>query len=114
MADNKATIKKKGSRPKGRTTKGRMRRLENVVIENAIRLFINEKFAAATKTWEEIEEPYQKVNSFIKLMEFVVPKKRLVDFKSETDPENSLEARLSKMMKKHKAVNIIADGKSSL
>ncbi|WP_071137334.1 hypothetical protein [Petrimonas mucosa] len=112
--NNKATIKKKAGRPKGFTTKGRMTRLENVGAENAIRLFINHKFAAATQAWEEIEDPYQKVNTFIKLMEFVIPKRRSVDFKPEAGPENSLEARLSKMMKEHNAVNNNADEKSSL
>lgn len=109
---NKATVNKtKAGRPKGFTTKGRMTRLENVGAENAIRLFINHKFAAATQAWEEIEDPYQKVNTFIKLMEFVIPKKRSVDFKPEAGPESSLEARLSKMMKEHNAVNINADEK---
>ncbi len=110
--NNNAKVKKTmAGRPKGFTTKGRMTRLENVGAENAIRLFINQKFAAATQAWEEIEDPYQKVNTFIKLMEFVIPKKRSVDFKPEAGPESSLEARLSKMMKEHNAVNINADEK---
>jgi Na+-transporting NADH:ubiquinone oxidoreductase subunit NqrF len=112
--NNKAAIKKKAGRPKGFTTKGRMTRLENVGMENAIRLFINQKFAAAVQAWEEIDDPNQKVNTFIKLMEFVIPKRRSVDFKPEIDTENSLEARLSKMMKEHNAVNNNADEKSSL
>ena len=58
--------------------------------------------------WGEINK---KVNTFIKLMEFVIPKRRSVDFKPEAGPENSLEARLSKMMKEHNAVNNNADGK---
>ena len=112
---NKATVNKtKAGRPKGFTTKGRMTRVENVGMENAIRLFINEKFAAAVQAWEEIDDPNQKVNTFIKLMEFVIPKRRSVDFKPEIDTENSLEARLSKMMKEHNAVNNNADEKSSL
>jgi Na+-transporting NADH:ubiquinone oxidoreductase subunit NqrF len=112
---NKATVNKtKAGRPKGFTTKGRMTRLENVGAENAIRLFINQKFAAAVQAWEEIDDPNQKVNTFIKLMEFVIPKRRSVDFKPEIDTENSLEARLSKMMKEHNAVNNNADEKSSL
>jgi hypothetical protein len=44
-------------------------------------------------------------------LEFVIPKKRSVDFKPEAGPESSLEARLSKMMKEHNAVNINADEK---
>jgi Na+-transporting NADH:ubiquinone oxidoreductase subunit NqrF len=112
---NKATVNKtKAGRPKGFTTKGRMTRLENVGAENAIRLFINQKFAAAVQAWEEIDDPNQKVNTFIKLMEFVIPKRRSVDFKPEIDTENSLEARLSKMMKEHNAVNNNADEKSSV
>lgn len=103
--------KTKAGRPKGFTTKGRMTRVENVGMENAIRLFINEKFAAAVQAWEEIEDPNQKVNTFIKLMEFVIPKRRSVDFKPDIDIENSLEARLSKQMNEYKAVHINADVK---
>ena len=111
MKDKKeATAKTKAGRPKGFTTKGRMTRVENVGAENAIRLFINEKFAAATHAWEDIEDPYQKVNTFIKLIEFVFPKKRSVDFKPETGPENSLEARLSKLLIKPDIIENSADG----
>ena len=112
--DNDVVNTTKAGRPKGFSTKGRMTRVENVGMENAIRLFINEKFAAAVQAWEEIDDPNQKVNTFIKLMEFVIPKRRSVDFKPEIDTENSLEARLSKMMKEHNAVNNNADEKSSL
>ena len=108
--DNDVVNTTKAGRPKGFTTKGRMTRVENVGMENAIRLFINQKFAAATKAWEEIEDPYQKVNTFIKLMEFVIPKKRSVDFKPETGPENSLEARLSKLLIKPDIIENSADG----
>jgi Na+-transporting NADH:ubiquinone oxidoreductase subunit NqrF len=110
--NNNATVKKtKVGRPKGCTTNGRMTRLENVGMENAIRLFINQKFAAAAQAWEEIEDPNQKVNTFIKLMEFVIPKKRSVDFKPDTDTENSLEARLSKLLSIPDIIDITADGK---
>ena len=110
--NNKATVKKtRVGRPKGYTTKGRMTRLENVGMENAIRLFINEKFAATVQAWEEIDDPNQKVNTFIKLMEFVIPKRRSVDFKpEEKDPENSLEARLSMFLIKPDQIENTADG----
>jgi Na+-transporting NADH:ubiquinone oxidoreductase subunit NqrF len=113
MKDNiKATVKKtRAERPKGCTMKGRMTRVENVGMENAIRLFINEKFAAAVQAWEEIDDPNQKVNTFIKLMEFVIPKKRAVEFKPEVDSENSLEARLSKLLIKPGIIENTADGK---
>ena len=105
--DNKVAVKRKGGRPKGgRPTKGRMVRIENVGMENAIRLFINGNFKAATDSWRDIEDPARKFETFLKLMEFVIPKKRAIDFTPLDDADKSLESRLSKMLGKPEIIDI--------
>ena len=82
---NKATVNKTKAEPrvyyKGRDC------VENVGAENAIRLFINQKPAAANRLGR-IEDPYQKVNTFIKLMELVIPKRDQL-ISNLGSPENS-------------------------
>src|SRR5690606_32952278 len=79
---------------------GRIIKVDYVGMENAIRLFVNQKFNAAVKEWEKIDDTSEMVKTFIKIMEFVLPKKRSVEFKPEEKPENSLEARLAKLLYK--------------
>lgn len=99
--DNKVAKRKtRAGRPKtgGLQKGGRIIKVETVGMENTLRLFINQKFPAAIKAWESIEDPADKVNTFIKLLEFVLPKKRAIDFKSDDATTLTLEKRLAKLL----------------
>lgn len=115
--DNKAVKKRntRAGRPKtgGLQKGGRIIKIENIGMENAVRLFVNQKFEAATKAWEEIEDPGVKFSTFLKLMEFVLPKKRAVDFKAEDTTSNSLEERLAKLLYKPDIQDVVAEEKTS-
>lgn len=115
--DNKAVKvrKTRAGRPKtgGLQKGGRIIKIENVGMENAVRLFINQKFEAATKAWDEIEDPAAKFSTFLKLMEFVLPKKRAIDFKADDPVSSSLEERLAKLLYKPDIEDIAAEEKTS-
>ena len=79
--------------------KGFSKKIENRGIENNLRLFITGRFNAAMKAWEAIEDPSDKFNCYMKVMEYVQPKKRSVEFTGEVET-SSLEQRLAEQLSK--------------
>ena len=72
---------------------------KNVAIDNKLRLFINKNFDSMTRTWEGIEDPVDKVKTFLDIMNYVFPKMRSIEFKAE-EGTTTLEAKMLLMMQK--------------
>lgn len=85
-------IAKTGGRQKGSVD------LTKLTTKNNLRLFVNMNFTAMTQAWEQIKDPYSKVMAFAKIMNFVYPQMRAVEFKGE-DANTSIEAKMLIMMK---------------
>lgn len=59
-----------------------------VLTKAAIQNFLDENQEEAWKAWKEIKSPKQKLELYIKLCEFVVPKMASVEFKpGDTTPD---------------------------
>lgn len=70
---------------------------KNVAMKNNIRMFVNGYFNDMTEAWKSIEDPYQKVMAFAKIMNFVYPQMRAVEFKGE-EGKSTLEAKMLILM----------------
>lgn len=70
---------------------------KNIATKNNLRLFVNNNFDEMTREWQKIKDPYQKVMAFAKIMNFVYPQMRAVEFKGE-EGQSTLEAKMMIMM----------------
>lgn len=84
--------KPRGSDKSGGRTEGRGN-VTHEGIRNKTRLFVNMKFDDMCRVWEEIDNPKDKVNTFIQLMSFVTPKMKAIEMTS-TDERTSLETKM--------------------
>ena len=75
------------------TPKGVALNVENRGLENSLRMFSIGHFDEAVQCWRDIDDNAAKFNAYLKLLEFVFPKKRAVEVKADIEV-NSLERRL--------------------
>ncbi len=75
------------------TPRGAALNIENRGLEKSLRMFSIGYFEEAVKCWREIDDNAAKFNAYLKLLEFVFPKKRAIEVKADIEV-NSLERRL--------------------
>ncbi len=96
--------KNTGGRPKGiAKTGGRQKGTPNITNKNfynVLQLKLVERLPKLFEWLDKIEDPYQKINAMVKIMEFRFPKQKSVEFKLDEDTGNSLEEKLYEMIKK--------------
>ena len=94
--------KRKAGKPKGLPkTGGRKKGTINVSKANfysVLTLKIAERIPSVFDWLDSIDDPYQKVNALIKIMEFRYPKQKSVEFKMDEETSSSLEDKLYKML----------------
>lgn len=101
------TIKKHpGGRPKGLAkTGGRQKGVTNITNRNfysVLQLKLVERLPKLFEWLDKIDDPYQKINAMVKIMEFRFPKQKSVEFRLDESTGNSLEEKLYEMINKNK------------
>lgn len=93
---------KKAGRPKGYAkTGGRKKGTVNVSksnFYNILTLKIAERIPSVFEWLDSIDDPYQKINALIKIMEFRYPKQKSVEFKMDEETSSTLEEKLRNML----------------
>lgn len=96
--------KNTGGRPKGiAKTGGRQKGTPNITNKNfynVLQLKLVERLPKLFEWLDKIEDPYQKINAMVKIMEFRFPKQKSVEFKLDENTGNSLEEKLYEMINK--------------
>lgn len=96
--------KNTGGRPKGiAKTGGRHKGTPNITNKNfynVLQLKLVERLPKLFEWLDKIEDPYQKINAMVKIMEFRFPKQKSVEFKLDENTGNSLEEKLYEMINK--------------
>lgn len=95
--------KKKGpGRPKGLPkTGGRKKGTVNITNQNfydVLTLKIAERLPKIFEWLDQIDDPYQKITSLLKIMEFRYPKQKAVEFKLDEKTSNTLEEKLYNLL----------------
>jgi len=94
--------KNKGGRPKGiPKTGGRKKGTPNITNANfysVLTLKIAERVPKIFEWLDDVEDPYQRINALIKIMEFRYPKQKSVEFKMDEKTSNTLEDKLYNML----------------
>lgn len=94
--------KKTAGRPKGYAkTGGRKKGTPNISNKNfydVLTLKIAERVPKIFEWLDDVEDPYQRINALIKIMEFRYPKQKSVEFKMDEKTSNTLEDKLYNML----------------